>query len=116
MWWRFVQALFVVVHVGLAWYAWSSWSGALPQYKSEALFTSSIMLYAVTFPASLAAQLIYTAVAQVTPIEQFDAGTAFLTWMLMTWVPLTVAGYLQWFVFVPRLFRSWRASRDAASV
>lgn len=113
---RLAKALFIAAHVGVAWYAWSSWSDALPQYKNEALFISSILLYVVTLPASLAVQLIYTGLALVTPIDRLDAGTAFLTWMLMTWGPLTVAGYLQWFVLVPRLVRYWRGRSAASSV
>ena len=105
---RLVRALFIVSHIGLAWYAWSSWSDALPQYKNEALFISSIVLYALAFPASLAVQLIYTGLTLITPIDQLNTGTAFLTWMVMTWGPLTIVGYLQWFVFVPRLVRYWR--------
>lgn len=110
------RVLFIAAHVAVAWYAWSSWLDALPQYKNEALFISSILLYAVTLPASLVVQLIYAGLAMVTPIDRFDAGTAFLTWMLMTWGPLTVAGYLQWFVLVPRLVRYWRGRNVTPSV
>lgn len=108
---RLAQALFIAVCVGLAWYAWSSWSEALPKYKNEALTIPTILLYAVTLPASLLVQLLYTGLALVTPVDRLDAGTAFLNWMFKTWGPLTVVGYLQWFVFVPRLARYWR-SRD----
>jgi TRAP-type C4-dicarboxylate transport system permease small subunit len=110
---RLAQALFIAASVGIAWYAWSSWSDALPQYKNEALTIPTVLLYAVTLPASLAVQLIYTGLALVTPIDRLDAGTAFLNWMFKTWGPLTVAGYLQWFVLVPRLVRYWR-DRSAA--
>lgn len=109
---RLAQALFIAVCVGLAWYAWSSWSAALPQYKNEALVVPTILLYAVTLPGSLLVQLVCTGLALVTPIDQLDVGTAFSNWIFKTWGPLTVVGYLQWFVFVPRLARYWR-SRDA---
>lgn len=109
---RLAQALFIAICVGLAWYAWSSWSEALPQYKNEALTIPTVLLYALTIPASLVVQLLYTGLALVTPIDRLDAGTAFLNWMFKTWGPLTVVGYLQWFVFVPRLVRYWRG-RDA---
>lgn len=113
---RFAQALFSAACVGVAWYAWSSWSDALPQYKNEALTIPTVLLYAVTFPASLAVQLIYTGLALVTSFDRLDAGTAFLNWMSRTWVPLTMAGYLQWFVLVPRLVRYWRGRSVASSV
>lgn len=100
---RSVQALFVAACVTVDWYAWSSWSDALPQYRNEALIIPTVLLYAVTFPAGLVFQLIYTALAQITPIGQLNAGTAFWSWMLATWVPLTAIGFLQWFFLVPRL-------------
>jgi small-conductance mechanosensitive channel len=106
------QALFIAACVGLAWYAWSSWSEALPQYRNEALTIPTLLLYALTFPASLGVQLLYTGLALVTPIDRLDVGTAFLTWVFKTWEPLTVFGYLQWFVFVPRLAR-YRRDRNA---
>lgn len=85
----------------------------MPQYKNEALIKVTLMLYVLTLPLSLLVGLIYAGLVLVTPIDQLDAGTAFLTWMLVTWGPLTVAGYLQWFVLVPRLVRYWR-DRGAA--
>jgi hypothetical protein len=105
---RLVRTLFVTACAGLAWYAWSSWSEAPTQYKNEALTIPTLVLYAVTLPASLLVQLIYTVLALVTPIDRFDAGTAFLNWIFKTWWPLTTIGYLQWFVFVPRMVRYWR--------
>jgi TRAP-type C4-dicarboxylate transport system permease small subunit len=108
---RLARALFIAVCVGLGWYAWSLWSEASSQYKNEALTIPTILLYVLTLPGSLLVQLIYSGLALVTPIDRLDAGTAFLNWMVKTWGPLTVVGYLQWFVFVPRLIRFWR-SRD----
>jgi TRAP-type C4-dicarboxylate transport system permease small subunit len=113
---RLAQALFIAACIGVAWYAWSSWSDALPQYKNEALNIPTVLLYTVTLPASLAAQLIYTGLALVMPIDRLDAGTAFLNWMFKTWGPLTLAGYLQWFVLLPRLVRYWRGRSAASSV
>jgi TRAP-type C4-dicarboxylate transport system permease small subunit len=113
---RLAQALFIAVCVGLAWYAWSSWAEALPQYRNEALTIPTFLLYAMTLPGSLLVQLLYTGLALVIPVDRFDAGTAFLNWMLKTWGPLTVVGYLQWFVFVPRLARYWRRRDVTPSV
>jgi hypothetical protein len=113
---RLAQALFIAACVGVTWYAWSSWSDALPQYKNEALIIPTALLYTMTFPASLAVQLIYTGLALVTPIDRLSASPAFLTWMFMTWGPLAVAGYLQWFVLVPGLVRRWRGQGAAPSV
>jgi small-conductance mechanosensitive channel len=112
---RLAQALFIAVCVGLAWYAWSSWSETLPPYKNEAFIIPTILLYALTLPGSLLVQLLYTGLALVTPVDRLDAGTAFLSWMFGVWGPLTVVGYLQWFVFVPRLARYWRSQRSLDS-
>jgi hypothetical protein len=105
---RLARALFVAAYVGVLWYAWSSWSDALPQYKNEALIKVTLMLYMLTFPSSVLVGLIYAGLAPTFPIEQLDVGTAFLNWMFNTWGPLTIIGYLQWFVFVPRMVRYWR--------
>lgn len=110
--WQLARALFIVAYFGVAIYSWSSWSEALPQYKNEALFISSILLYAMTFPASLLVQLTYIALGQLISIDNFDAGTGFMTWMFLTWTPLTLAGYLQWFVLVPRCARYLLNRRD----
>jgi putative Mn2+ efflux pump MntP len=113
---RLAQALFIGVCVGLVWQAWSSWSEALPQYKNEALTSPTVLLYAVTLPGSLLVQLVYTGLALVTSIDRLDVGTAFLNWMFKTWGPLTVVGYLQWFVFVPRLTRYWGGRNATPSI
>lgn len=105
------RTLFIAACVGVAYYAWSSWSEALPQYKNEALIIPTFTLYAVTFPVSFVVQLIYTGLALITSIDRLDAGTEFLNWMIKTWGPLTIAGYLQWFFLVPRLIRYRQASR-----
>jgi hypothetical protein len=112
---RLTRALFIVVCVGLAWYAWSSWSEAPPQYKNETLIKATLMLYVVTLPSSWLVGLIYAELILMTSIDRLDAGSAFLNWMFQTWAPLTVAGYLQWFVLVPRLVRCWR-DRNTVSV
>jgi hypothetical protein len=103
-----VQALFIAACAGLAWYAWSSWSEALPQYKNETLIKATLMLYVLTLPSSCLFGLIYAGLVLTTPIDRLDAGNAFLNWMFHTWAPLTAAGYLQWFVLAPRLIRYWR--------
>lgn len=111
---RLAQVAFVVACGGLAWYAWASWSVALPQYKNEVLVVPTFLLYMLTLPASLVIQLISTGLTLILPIDRLDAGTGFLNWMFKTWMPLTIAGYWQWFTFVPRLLRRWR-TRGATS-
>jgi hypothetical protein len=104
-----LRALFIAACAGLALHAWGAWSGALPQYKNEVFLFSNILLYVLAFPGSFLVQLLHMGVQHVTPaVGQFDADNAFLGWMLMVWMPLTVVGYLQWFVLVPRLVRCWR--------
>jgi Na+/H+-dicarboxylate symporter len=105
---RLIRALFIAICVGLAWCAWSSWSEAPPQYKNETLIKATIMLYALTLPSSCLLGLIHAGLILMIPMDRLDAGSAFLNWMFQTWAPLTVAGYLQWFVLVPRLVRRWR--------
>lgn len=102
---RLASAIFVASCIAVAWYAWDSWLEALPQYEREALIIPTILLYVLTFPASLIVQLFYTGLALVTPIDQFDVETAFLNWMFKTWGPLTIVGNLQWFVLLPWLWR-----------
>ena len=108
---RLVRVLFIAVCVGLVLYGWSVWSGALPQYKNEALIKVTIILYIITLPSSFLVGMIYAGVALIMPIQQLDAGTAFLSWMIQTWGPLTVVGYVQWFVLLPWLWQKWKARR-----
>ena len=109
---RVAQGIFVAACVGVAWYAWASWSEALPQYKVEALAIPTFLLYALTLPVSLLVQAVYTGLALVTPIDRLDMGTTFLSWLFRTWGPLTIAGYLQWFVILPWLWRRWKTRRS----
>jgi hypothetical protein len=105
------QALFIAACIGLAWYTWSAWSEALPQYKNEALLLSSILLYIFMWPGSILVQLLHMVMQLVIPInDQFDMGNKFLAWILTTWAPLTIVGYLQWLVLIPRLARYWRGN------
>lgn len=105
---RLVQFFYFVASIGIAWYAWASWSDALPPYKNEALLIPTILLYGLTLPISLLVQAVYTSLAFVTPLDQINLGSAFVNWMVKTWVLLVIAGYVQWFVIFPRLIRKWR--------
>jgi hypothetical protein len=94
------RTLFSVACVGLAWYAWVLWLEALPQYKNETLIVPTILLYVLTFPASLVAQGVYTGLALIVP-DYFNMSNVFLNWLYKTWVPLTAIGWIQWFVLFP---------------
>jgi len=100
------QFLYFIACVGIAWYAWASWSDAMPPYKNEALFIPTILLYGLTLPISLLVQGVYTGLAFVMPLDQINLGSAFVNWMVKTWGLLVVAGYAQWFVILPRLVES----------
>lgn len=108
---RLARILFVAAYVGLALYAWSSWAEAQPQYKNEVLIKVTLILYFTTLPSSLLVGLIYAGLVLVIPIDHLDAGAAFLNWLCKTWGPLAIAGYLQWFVLLPWLWRKWNARR-----
>lgn len=108
---RCAQVSFIAVCIGLAWYTWTSLSEALPQYKGEGFIIPTIVLYGLTLPASLLVQVVYAGLVCVTQLDRLDVGTTFLHWLLKTWGPLTIAGYVQWFVFVPCIVRRWRAHR-----
>jgi hypothetical protein len=103
-----ILKLFCVTCIVLAVYAWYLWLEALPQYKNEIFIIPTIILYTLTFPISLIIQIIYTGMAFVMPIDKINIGSEFLNWIIITWLPLSVFGYLQWFVWVPRLVRHWR--------
>jgi len=109
------QGLYIVFSVGLALYGWLSWIDALPQYKNESLTIPTVLLYAVTLPGSFVVQALFTALSLVFPVDRFDMGSGLLNWMIKAWGPLTVVGYLQWFVLVPRLFSYWRSRSPTPS-
>ena len=102
---RLCRILFISASLALAWYAWSAWASALPQYKNEALVIPTVILYAGTLPVSLLIQLVYTILAHLTPLDRAEFGSGILNWMITTWLPLTVSGYLQWFILAPRMVR-----------
>jgi amino acid permease len=39
------------------------------------------------------------------PMNHYYINDDFLNWMLWIWLPLTLSGYIQWFVIMPRLIR-----------
>ncbi|MDR3323852.1 MAG: hypothetical protein LBS89_06580, partial [Zoogloeaceae bacterium] len=89
--------------------AWFSWSTTLPgtEARSWALFIPDLLLYVLTLPTGLLVPWVYAGLAQLS-IGSLDTGHPFLDWMLERWCVLTIVGYLQWFVFVPRVLRFWR--------
>ncbi|MDR2207943.1 MAG: hypothetical protein LBE22_03075, partial [Azoarcus sp.] len=93
--WTLARILFIAAGVGLAWYVWLSWLGALPQYKHEALIEGTLMLYMLIFPSSVLFGFIFAALTIITPIDQINAGNAFLNWMFTTWGPMVIFGYCQ---------------------
>lgn len=105
----FVQMIYFASCVGIVWYAWASWSNALPQYKNEALIIPTILLYGITLPISLLVQIVYTGLAFVTPLDQVNLGSTFINWIVKTWILLVVTGYVQWFVILPRIIHKWRS-------
>jgi hypothetical protein len=102
---RYSRILFVTFCVGMAWYSWTSWSTAMPQYRNEALMVPTFLMYALAIPASLIVQVVSSGLEQIAPSGRLYAAHGYLDWILKTWAPLTIAGYWQWFVLVPRLLR-----------
>ena len=104
--------LYTVTCFGMAWYACYAYATALPQYKNEALTISTLLLYVITFPSSLAVQEIYVALMSLATFNEIRFGTGFSNWIVTTWGPLAIAGYFQWFYLLPRFFRYWAIRRD----
>ena len=96
-----MRSIYIFICILIAWYAWDSISHTLPQYKNEALFAPTIVLYGLTMPISLVFQLVYTFVATVMPLDQLNFGSSFINWLIKTWLPLVAIGYLQYFVVLP---------------
>jgi hypothetical protein len=85
-------------------------------YKNKALLMATDMLYVLTLPLSSLLELIYTKLRLAMSIDHLDVGGSFLNWILQAWMPLTVVGYIQWLVLVPRLIRFWRDRNDLLRV
>jgi hypothetical protein len=103
------QYFYFVASGGILWYAWASWSDALSPYQNEALLIPTMLLYALTLPISLLVQIVCTSLAFLTPLDQINLGSTFANWMVKTWALLVIAGYVQWFMILPRLIRKRRA-------
>lgn len=67
-------------------------------------FPSSLLVAAVFAGMSIAAEKWF---ATVIPTSYW--------WIGVTWAGFFVAGYLQWFVLVPWMWRKWRAPRTSES-
>jgi hypothetical protein len=104
------MCLFVVIYIGLAWYIWLAWSAAPFKYKDKILDTATYMLYVLDFPSSWLLGLVYDKLVVMKFIDPYPYGAdgLFFRWMFQRWVPLTIVGYIQWLVLVPRLIRFWR--------
>lgn len=108
------RAMYIAVCGAIAWHAWSAWSDALVQYRNEKLATATILIYGLTLPISMLVGLLYAGFAALAPIDRLDFGSPIVNWLIETWAPLAIAGYVQWFVVSPWLTRKWRSRRNGA--
>ena len=106
---RIVLLAWLLLNLGILAWTWASYGAQSdPQLKAEIVLRHGLLLLGLTLPSgwllTALIGLLFHAIGQ----EPTGLGDA----LLMS-VTCAVAGYLQWFIALPWLWRKWRA-RDAA--
>lgn len=97
---------FALVLVVLIW-TMVSHGSAPDQFKKEVLLRHGIVMLAVSAPSGWLLSALLSAVLSLFGIELVGLADAFAVSLACG-----VAGYLQWFVLVPWLWRRWTARRQ----
>ena len=111
---RFLQFLYLLSCLLVAMYAWSIYSEPPSVYDHERpIVIGMIFLFGLAFPSGFLYGIFFAAAMQVMPfletIDFINTGSKYIDMLIEIWLPLTVIGYLQWFVALPWLWRKWKA-------
>lgn len=100
LWGMLVLALF-------AWTVMSYGAQSDAQLKGELLLRHGLLMLALSLPAGWLLTGFIGALLHLVGLDLTGLADA-----LLTSIACAVAGYVQWFVFVPWLWRKWRARRE----
>ena len=92
----------------LAWTLSGLYAQADQQLKDEILLRHALVMMLLTLPSGWMLTALVSAIADAVNFQPAGATDAFMVSLLCA-----IAGYLQWFVLVPWLWRKWKARRDS---
>lgn len=99
----------------LVWWIYTYSRGDLSDgLKAESQMYVILAMSLLTFPAGLLWAVVFSLVLSL--LDQIGVGRSLLLESSLMWAGFVVVGYLQWFVFGPRLlakFRAWRSPHNA---
>jgi hypothetical protein len=112
-WARYAAALWLGASLTVL--AFTLWAYS-PGPQSDAVAVFAWAMVALGFPASLLVSLAVAGVlALVDAVPQFPHGSVpFQLGLPLVWSAFCVAGYTQWFLLVPRVWRRMRKSGNAS--
>ena len=87
-----------------------SYGSAPDQLKNEILLRHGIVMLALSIPSGWLLSALLGAILSLVGLELAGVGDA-----VAVSLACAAAGYLQWFVFVPWLWRKWTARRQKAA-
>lgn len=87
-----------------------SYGSAPDQFKSEILLRHGIVMLALSVPLGWLLSALLGAILSLAGLELAGVGDA-----VAVSLACAAAGYLQWFMFVPWLWRKWTARRQKAA-
>jgi hypothetical protein len=111
-WARYVAALWLAACLAVLAFTLSAYS---PGPRSDAVVVFAWAMVALGFPASLLVSLALAAfLALVDVMPEFPFGSVpFHIGLPLVWSAFCAAGYAQWFVLIPRIWRSTHKSERA---
>lgn len=99
LWLVAVASIFVWTLVGYN-------SQAVPELKDELLLRHGLLMFLLTLPSGWIAAAVVSAIVGLVGLNLGGIADA-----LLVSLTCAVAGYLQWFVLLPWLWRQWKARR-----
>lgn len=104
----FILLWLAAVAAILAWTLSSFYAQADQQLKDEILLRHALVMMMLTLPSGFILTGLVSAISGVVGFQPVGTADAF-----MVSLSCAIAGYLQWFVFLPWLWCKWKARRDS---
>ena len=73
------------------------------QMGTELLMLITFPLYIAAFPSGVLFQLFFSGATTKIPLDKICDALGIFCWVFFVWLPLVCLGYMQWFVWLPRL-------------
>lgn len=100
----FIMLWLVAVVSIFTWTLTSYHAQVIPQLKNEILLRHALVMMLLTLPSGWGLTALVSAMVGVINLQLVGAADAFIVSL-----SCAIAGYLQWFVLLPWLWRKWKA-------